>query len=747
VTEKSNQIDCPECGVSTVVVGGNAIRCVGCGAILEGASALPTGLPPQVSLDIRYDCPVSRTDIRFLKDQFWAVSVQFHEDDVEYFLRLIKNLTAAIKSINHASLAPFHSFHEADQRIVFKLPKDEQLVPLSHIERPIDVKRVRRLLENLQDPLEALHEQGLATVDLSAEMLFVPPDFTRVVLVPSPWMISLLNRVVVAGDAVPFIAPEVASQDAAIDVRRTDVYGLGALAWHLLTDQRPDERAGQLPSECYPSLAHWDRFIDGCGRTNPERRFQTIREACQAWSAEEQSPAHGEQSAVISSKQSNNQISTVRPITVSQPAVRATGKSRNSGFVQRHRKSLIGIAFAVALIFTAMTLLQPAGFGWSTGYKRGYGNTVLRYKDRTYEGSEWERLQEVDSLQSMVDSITISGPGGGIQLTSNVGNGIKGVEGWSDDSFWVFWKTINGAVVFACQNGHWSVATAITQDLDVFLDAHVVSDNEVLFVTYPHAYRLKGTALTTIKRTGQDEWFWWRDNDVGGCFTKVADDHLYYHNGAYGSFTDKSFEVYGRTDKRSYIHSKTNTPMDEYPAGCVHYSASVDKLKSFGLACPPFLSSRNPALMVEYQNGFWYKSAELPDLKSEPAAVWWSGTGGEVDFFVTAGSDREKDANQVRLFEMDGSSVSLRITKTEFPTSMNLIAVWGVDRNRFWVMDDCGTVWQRSGDQWRTDLRGLDINEVQLTHTWISPTGVVIAAGRDRADPWSSKDATIYRLK
>ena len=52
-------------------------------------------------------------------------------------------------------------------------------------------------------------------------------------------------------------------------------------------------------------------------------------------------------------------------------------------------------------------------------------------------------------------------------------------------------------------------------------------------------------------------------------------------------------------------------------------------------------------------------------------------------------------------------------------------------------MDDSGTVWQRSDDQWTIVIRGMDPNEVTFIDAWVSPTGVVIAVTED----------AIYRLK
>src|SRR5581483_11900132 len=64
-----------------------------------------------------------------------------------------------------------------------------------------------------------------------------------------------------------------------------DVFALGALAWYLLTGLSRKGSAPTLASEHSPALAAWDAFIDGCCRSNPARRFESVTAAVNALEA------------------------------------------------------------------------------------------------------------------------------------------------------------------------------------------------------------------------------------------------------------------------------------------------------------------------------------------------------------------------------------------------------------------------------------------------------------------------------
>ncbi len=42
-------------------------------------------------------------------------------------------------------------------------------------------------------------------------------------------------------------------------------------------------------------------------------------------------------------------------------------------------------------------------------------------------------------------------------------------------------------------------------------------------------------------------------------------------------------------------------------------------------------------------------------------------------------------------------------------------------------MDKNGTVWQRTGNEWRVVVRGMYRDDVKFVDAWVSPNGVVLA--------------------
>ena len=66
-----------------------------------------------------------------------------------------------------------------------------------------------------------------------------------------------------------------------------------------------------------------------------------------------------------------------------------------------------------------------------------------------------------------------------------------------------------------------------------------------------------------------------------------------------------------------------------------------------------------------------------------------------------------------------------------------MILVWGVNRDKFWVMDDNGTIWEWNASEWRQILNGMYRDDVEFVDAWVSPRGTVIAVTKSQ----------IYRLE
>ena len=82
----------------------------------------------------------------------------------------------------------------------------------------------------------------------------------------------------------------------------------------------------------------------------------------------------------------------------------------------------------------------------------------------------------------------------------------------------------------------------------------------------------------------------------------------------------------------------------------------------------------------------------------------------------------------IRVRGQAGQTVDQSINANpQVPTSSDLIAVWGVDRRNFWVMDSSGTVWRRSDNTWAVVVRGLYDQDVEFRDVYVAPGGAVHA--------------------
>ncbi len=116
------------------------------------------------------------------------------------------------------------------------------------------------------------------------------------------------------------------------------------------------------------------------------------------------------------------------------------------------RRLLFAIAILLALAVAAWFVFRTrfaADFGT---HRRGYGDTILRYEDRGYDGAKWEKLPEGEAAR-----IAASPP------NENSGH-FGAIRGWDDDNYWITTDQ-RKAVLFRVREGTWSIAGA-------FEDAH-----------------------------------------------------------------------------------------------------------------------------------------------------------------------------------------------------------------------------------------------------------------------------------
>ena len=136
--------------------------------------------------------------------------------------------------------------------------------------------------------------------------------------------------------------------------------------------------------------------------------------------------------------------------------------------------------------------------------------------------------------------------------------------------------------------------------------------------------------------------------------------------------------------------------------------------------------------VVEYREGFWYIVDSPKDLNQKKCkATWLISDGSKPTSLIIVG-----EGGYVYRKDFPGSGTTLPTVPPQ-KSSRKLILVWGVDRDKFWVMDDNGTIWEWNAKEWRLIVNGMFQKDIEFVDAWVSPRGTVIAVTKTQ----------IYRLE
>jgi hypothetical protein len=646
-------------------------------------------------------------------DGRWAIVYQIPASNrSEVDLENIKQLADRLLKIECVELARPHSFDQHALCFYWKIPKD--FSPLSNVRTNPSSEESQLIIRNITGGLRKLHQAGLAAFYLAPEFIFVNSDFDQAVLIPLPWLAELASHSPDTVQKIAFLAPETgrAPLKEHLDHQSADVYSLGSLARYLITGRQVVESSSLLPSDLRPELQEWDTFIDGCCRSYPERRFSSLADALDALpgsiSSKSQNsatePTHKDLH-VVTANHSKSQVPSDEPELVNKPKVRV-GKSI--------LLSLLALSFLLILYINRNRIASifPAAASYIGSYQRGFGDTILSYENRDYEGAGWTKMQDGDSLLSL----TSIGDHHAIRPWR--------VAGWDDNSYWILCKDGD---IFHFDDNHWK---------------YLGSQNNL---NNPIGRPLSHSCLLSLGSTDHDTALYkiehasWTDcGEIKGVshynvscekLCIIAPDLSYLLL----KYCLTKFEGNSKTKleedkyKEAFVHRNDNTPLKDVPVDSVSLTKTPKTGTAWGLAEESYSGDN---ILVQFRNGIWYKVDTVKDI--DPHASWLHGLSSDPDFVVVAGED-----GQVVIHEINGSDVLVPITLSQEVTSGDLIAVWGVDRNKFWVMDKNGTVWERAENQWRTVIRGMYREDIEFLDAWVSPTGTVIAVTKD----------AVYRLE
>ena len=688
-------VKCPSCDASLPTdSGGLERRCLDCGSLVSPAAELPsqTTTPPSRH---SYATPLGKWIAQVQPQGGWGAAYEFADRElpVDPWRQLVNNIRDSYGRLDCPQTAMFVSFEERQRRVLWKFGRGERLQPLSRLKLPLSSDEVLTVLKGMIPVLERLHAVQLAAFDLHPATIFIDERLQAVNLLPSLWLASQARRAPEALKKMPFAAPELAQADRYPNPATADIYALGALARFLLTGSFRASPAQGLPSSDSGLLERWDTLLDGCCRSNPARRFQTMTDMQIALAA------------VRSNRHPVAGDSSHSSLVIPSPASSSRG---NTTQTIRRRTVLKGVVAAVVLGGVSYILAHRPWKIWPSlgSYRRGYADTIIRYANRTYDQARWQKLEETAAIG---DAARIAAAGDASLLHR--------ISGWDDDNFVV---TRQSGTIVQYRDGHWSLLARI-EDADDPVPRMLDADNVLIAGddTAKHLFQASAHGVVDLGEIGRS------GNHAQLEITPIASDLIYAYssegqNGilkvADGRGTQLSWET-----KEAFVHTAENVPLKEYPVALVRYTAVWEAGAAYGIAHQPYWSDNSKRKVVRYQNGIWYAVDDLPEKYIQLHDAWISGTN-ESPFVVLVGED-----GYVLVSNIGAGKLEQSVPAAQEITSRTLIKVWGADSRKYWVMDENGTVWERNDAESRVVVRGLRKDDVTFLDAWVSPTGTVFA--------------------
>ncbi len=362
------------------------------------------------------------------------------------------------------------------------------------------------------------------------------------------------------------------------------------------------------------------------------------------------------------------------------------------------RRALFGVGAAAMLV--AGYYAVPAAFTHSfDGYERGYGDTILRYIDRPYDGAKWTQLKETSSFAEMVSL-------GRTPVTE-----LTCVTGWDDSNLWVANQL---GQVFQLRDGHWQFAAK--PDNADYPRLRAVDQSTLLVAGGNHSSHLYRLSPGNVA-------------DIGQVYPMVNGEIFPADNGvvfAYSArqpsepiqFADGDRKVL-KADlfKEAFVQRDDSTALKEYFVGAIRHVRPILPGVAYGIASPNYGNDKKK--LVRYENGVWTESTDLPDKDAKD--LWLNGSS-DAPHLVLIGKN-----GWVYVQPATGIGTERSLAIPADTSQMNLLKVWGTSPDKFWVMDEHGTVWELGRSDSRIVVRGMRRDDVKFEDAWVSPTGAVFA--------------------
>ena len=319
-------------------------------------------------------------------------------------------------------------------------------------------------------------------------------------------------------------------------------------------------------------------------------------------------------------------------------------------------------------------------------YQRGTGSYVVRYTDRSYDTAQWKMVWSTENAEGV--------------------GGLDSIGGWDKENLAVLPDWGKRGVVR--RDGNWFV-----QDFPDDSLHNLYYKDEKTFYIIVHRdgfglgncvrFNLSSYSVVDSRSTFS---FCQLDKDYFQLFVP----HIHVNSIVIGERLDELSN--GKTsrviddEKRAWIWKDNNTNIKTHVGtlgrALFHSFANGNAL------------AYNDGRMYQYRGGLWYEHYEV--YVDQANDLWVI----DEENFILVGNG----ISRFREGKEDHPTVS---ALGELSNRGTYLAVWGVDMDKFWVLDRKGNVAQFDKSGSRVAVRGPKLDRDYFVDAWVSPEGVVYA--------------------
>lgn len=592
---------------------------------------------------------------------------------------------------------------------VFPPTTDEGKAALANT--PMESGEVEALRVSLLRTAVTLHRHGLGLWVVEQRLLFRADG--QYLLAPSFWFPAFAGR----GGTIAGTAPEwrdVSSQPQA------DIYAIACACFTAITRKEYDPATQLLPGDLLPSAKAWDAVLDPALRQNPTRRpksidewlttmpFAPVREIGAPVATQPDDTASGIREQYREQRVNANgaEESTAKPVenTFSNNIERRKKPHR-----KKKRKfpriiaALVLLAIVAAIVnhFLSMTGIEivpsiiPSA---SSGYKRGFGSTVLSYATPSYKSASWKEVWNVNAAPGNYRA-------------------MKHISGWDKDNLAVL---MDGQYFVWKRSGEWIVTELGMERIATSICLIFESVDKIFISTTPGIRRItpiSNDAFTNDHWAGVTHHRQMGNFDTNMVFFSsgspyVDDCHLFANN---------KLEYWGPNEQRRYVFKGDGLYADEKRATLMQVMVSPSRGKLVGIQKDYPISST--AQICVFENNRWTLLHELRNFPESSIQCLWASSD---DVFAVG-------TGKGLVIVRNGVLSKPVINIAGYSANQSIIAVWGKDSSHYYMMDIGGNIVEFDGTQFRILARGPELkNREEFNAAWVSPEGCVFAITNEK---------------